>query len=189
MSRLGPTLIVGGGIAGLTLATALHRRGLDAVVIERNTHWDPVGGGIAVQPNAMRVLQPLGIGSEYDRVVGADGIHSTVRQFAFGTATPIYGDQMVWRSVAPICPPESDAVQFWLGDGIFFGLCPVGGGRTYGFGNVTEPRIHDLVEGRLKRLRDRFAAYGELIQNYLAALEHDEQIHCGPIEWLEVELW
>jgi len=175
MSSLGPTLIVGGGIAGLTLATALHRRGLDAVVIERNTHWDLVGGGIAVQPNAMRVLQQLGIAAdvkqagavirrwlfrdqagdvlcdialeplwgevgpfigiertklhdalkagarscrlgtevtslaqrdhgalvtfsddtvgEYDLVVGADGIHSTVRQFVFGTVTPIYGDR------------------------------------------------------------------------------------------------
>src|SRR5207244_4049878 len=169
MSSLGPTLIVGGGIAGLTLATALHRRGLDAVVIERNTHWDPVGGGIAVQPNAMRVLQQLGIagnvkqaGAVIRRWLFRDQAGDLLGQFAFGTATPIYGDQMVWRSVAPICPPESDAVQFWLGDGIFFGLCPVGGGRTYGFGNVTEPRIHDLVEGRLKRLRDRFAAYGEL---------------------------
>jgi 2-polyprenyl-6-methoxyphenol hydroxylase-like FAD-dependent oxidoreductase len=271
MTGLGRILIVGGGIAGLTLATALHRRGLDAVIVERNARWDPVGGGIAVQPNAMRVLQHLGIAAdvkqagavirrwlfrdqvgnvlcdipleplwsevgpfigiertklhvalksgagscrlgtavtsltrqdhgvlatfsdgtvgEYDLVVGADGIHSTVRQIAFGAATPIYGGQMVWRSMAPICPPEPDAVQFWLGDGTFFGLCPVGDGRTYGFGNVTEPPFNEAVEGRLKRLRDRFAAYGQLIQNYLAALEHDEQIHCGPIEWLEVGWW
>src|SRR5262249_60263330 len=111
---------------------------------------------------------------EYDLVVGADGIHSTMRQFTFGAVTPIYGDQMVWRSLAAICPPDADAVQFWLGDGTFFGLCPVGGGRAYGFGNVTEPRSHDPVEGRLKRLRGRFAGYGELIQDYLAALEHDE---------------
>src|SRR5215813_13229763 len=61
MTGLGRILIVGGGIAGLTLATVLHRRGLDAVTIERNARWDPVGGGIAVQPNAMRVLQQLGI--------------------------------------------------------------------------------------------------------------------------------
>jgi len=271
MSNIGRILIVGGGIAGLTLATALHQLGLDAVLIERNPRWDPVGGGIAVQPNAMRVLQQLGIASdvkqagavirrwlyrdqagsvlcdialeplwgevgpfigiertklhdalksnvqsfrlgttvasltqqdqgvlvtfsdgsvgEYGLVVGADGVHSTVRQLAFGAATPTYGDQMAWRSVASICPPEQDAVQFWLGSGSFFGLCPVGGGRTYGFGNMTEPRFHDQMEGRLRRLRDRFAAYGEAIQDYLAALEHDEQIHCGPIEWLEANSW
>jgi len=271
MSSLGPILIVGGGIAGLTLATALHRCGLDAVVIERNAHWHPVGGGIAVQPNAMRVLQRLGIAvnvkqagtvirrwlyrdragdllcdvaleplwgevgpfigiertklhdalkssvrsfrlgtavtsltqqdhgvlvtfsdgtaGEYGLVVGTDGVHSTVRQLAFGAATPTYGGQMAWRSVAPICPPELDAVSFWLGDGTFFGLCPVGGGRTYGFGNVREPRFHDAVEGRLQRLRGRFAAYGEPIQDYLAALERDEQIHCGPIEWVEACSW
>jgi 2-polyprenyl-6-methoxyphenol hydroxylase-like FAD-dependent oxidoreductase len=271
MTGPGRILIVGGGIAGLTLASALHRCGLEAFIIERNTHWDPIGGGIAVQPNAMRVLQQLGIAAdvkqagavirrwlfrdqmghvlcdialeplwgevgpfigiertklhdvlksgalscrlgtevtslvqhdhkarvtlsddtvgEYDLVIGADGIHSSVRQFTFGAATPIYSDQMVWRSVAPMSPPESDAVQFWLGDGTFFGLCPVGGGRTYGFANVTGPRVHDAVGGRLKRLRARFAAYGELIQDYLAALEHDEQIHCGPIEWLALDSW
>src|SRR5437867_4497900 len=64
MSTLGPILIVGGGIGGLTLAAALHRCGLDATVVERNAHWDPIGGGIAVQPNAMRVLQRLGIAAD-----------------------------------------------------------------------------------------------------------------------------
>ena len=60
-------LIVGGGIAGLSLATALHQRGFDAHLIERNTRWEPIGGGIAVQPNAMRVLHKLGIDSAVKR--------------------------------------------------------------------------------------------------------------------------
>ena len=60
-------LIVGGGIAGLALATALRRRGLNAELVERETQWKPAGGGIAVQPNAMRVLHELGIGATVDR--------------------------------------------------------------------------------------------------------------------------
>ena len=60
-------LIVGGGIAGLAFATALRRRGLNGELAEREPQWKPVGAGIAVQPNAMRVLHELGVGSTVDR--------------------------------------------------------------------------------------------------------------------------
>src|SRR5215470_6924735 len=47
------TLIVGGGIAGLTLAAALHRQGFEVSLIERNPTWQTLGAGMAIQPNAM----------------------------------------------------------------------------------------------------------------------------------------
>src|SRR5262249_42866092 len=93
-----------------------------------------------------------GTAGEYALVVGADGLGSSVRQAAFGGTGPVYGGQMVWRSLAPLRARELNGVQFWLADGSFFGLCPVGDGRTYGFGNVAEPRAHDAVSGRRERL-------------------------------------
>ena len=273
MVRPGRILIAGGGIAGLTLATALRRRGFDPELVERSMTWDTVGAGIAVQPNGMRALLALGIGTavkhlgaaishwlfcdhrgevlceidleklwgdvgvfigiervrlqaalrsaaagtrcrlgtwvaalsqlggcvsvvfsdsraaEYDLVVGADGISSTVRRLASNPSSPVYDGQMAWRSIAQIGPGSLQSLQFWLGDGCFFGLCPVGNGRTYGFGNVTGPRLQDPVQGRLGRLRDRFAGFGGLVHEYLAGLERDEQIHCGPVEWLEAKEW
>jgi hypothetical protein len=71
-------------------------------------------------------------------------------------------------------------VQLFIGEGCFFGLCSVGDGLTYGFGNVTHPREHDPVAGRLERLRGRFAGFGSAVQDYLQSLETDEQIHCSP---------
>lgn len=53
-------LIVGGGIAGLTLATALRRAGLNPALIERTTHWAPVGAGIVLGVNAMAALRSIG---------------------------------------------------------------------------------------------------------------------------------
>jgi 2-polyprenyl-6-methoxyphenol hydroxylase-like FAD-dependent oxidoreductase len=268
----GRILIAGGGIAGLTLATALCQRGLSAEIVERDAEGTALGAGIAVQPNGMRVLRALGSAAaveqagahlrrwlfrdqrgellceidlealwnrtgpfigiaraelqetllagaavprrlgtwvrslsqdgrrvwvefgdgatgQYDLVVGADGILSTVRQAALGSAPPVYDGQMVWRSLAALRPPEPDAIQFWLGDGCFFGLCPAGGARTYGFGNVTGPRLHDALEGRRERLRHRFAGFAEPVRDYLGALESDASIHCGPIEWLELDHW
>jgi 2-polyprenyl-6-methoxyphenol hydroxylase-like FAD-dependent oxidoreductase len=273
MAEVETILVVGGGIAGLMLARALHRDGFTVELVERSTEWRAEGGGIGVQPNGMRMLRALGldkaveqagarlrrwcfcdvageilsendletlwsgvgpcIGIErtrlqqvlvsgiagslqrlgtsirsltqhrdgvsvvfsdsssrsYDLVVGADGISSTVRALTLGTITPAYTGAMAWRSIAPIRPRGLTTLQFLLGDGCFFGLCPVGDGSTYGFGNITGPRTYEPMGGRLNRLRHRFAGFGEIVQEYLAALERDEQIHCGPIDWIALDEW
>jgi 2-heptyl-3-hydroxy-4(1H)-quinolone synthase len=55
------TLIVGGGIAGLSLARELARRGLPATVLERASRLGSVGAGIVMNPNAMAVLEANGL--------------------------------------------------------------------------------------------------------------------------------
>jgi 2-polyprenyl-6-methoxyphenol hydroxylase-like FAD-dependent oxidoreductase len=126
---------------------------------------------------------------DYDLVVGADGIRSTVRDLAFGQLEPTFAGQISWRSIAPIALPGPPSIQFWLGDGCFFGLCSVGDCHTYGFGYIAHERQYDPVEGRLVRLRNRFADFGDTVQAYLARLERDEQIHCSTIEWIEQDRW
>jgi 2-polyprenyl-6-methoxyphenol hydroxylase-like FAD-dependent oxidoreductase len=223
MASVETVLIVGGGIAGLTLAAALHRQGCKIDLIERNTAWHTTGAGIAVQANGLRALRPLGIAAaieragaaldrwqfcdpqgtvlcsidlqdvwegvgpcigieraklqdmllegasavpirlgtsivslmqsdnhvavrftdgtlgEYDLVVGADGIASTVRELALG-ATPLQSAGHVgWRSLVPIRPRGLEHLQFFLGDGCFFGRWPMAEG-AYGFGHVNDPR-------------------------------------------------
>jgi 2-polyprenyl-6-methoxyphenol hydroxylase-like FAD-dependent oxidoreductase len=131
-----------------------------------------------------------GRSEDYDLIIGADGIGSSVRSLALSEAAPSYTGQMGWRSLAPIRQDTPDEVQFWLGDGCFFGLFPVSNKHTYGFGYINEPkRRHDPALGRLTRLRKRFAAFGGLVKAYLANLECDEQIHCAAIESLELTHW
>jgi 2-polyprenyl-6-methoxyphenol hydroxylase-like FAD-dependent oxidoreductase len=96
---------------------------------------------------------------------------------------------MNWRSIAPIRPAGLTGFQMHLGDGCTFGLAPMGAGRTYGFAYVIQPRFHDPVEGRLERLRKRFATFGGRVQEYLASLERDDQIICSAMEWMELEKW
>ena len=56
-------VIVGAGIGGLALALALRRRGLTAAVFERAPTLRPAGAGIALGPNAMVLLDGLGVGA------------------------------------------------------------------------------------------------------------------------------
>jgi 2-polyprenyl-6-methoxyphenol hydroxylase-like FAD-dependent oxidoreductase len=59
--------IVGGGIGGLTLALALHQRGLACRVYESAPEVRELGVGITLLPHAMRELTALGLGEALAR--------------------------------------------------------------------------------------------------------------------------
>lgn len=54
-------LIVGGGIGGLAAALAMARRGLSVKVLEQAPEFAEIGAGIQLAPNALRVLDHLGV--------------------------------------------------------------------------------------------------------------------------------
>ena len=273
MAEVDRILIVGGGIAGLSLATALHRQGYTPELVERSTAWPAVGAGINLPANGVRVLRALGVGEavdrtgallrrwgffdqqgellcetdlgelwrdvgpclgiarvrlqealltgaaavphrlgvsltamtqdddrvrvslsgggcgDYDLVVGADGIYSTVRELAVSSSPPSYAGQMVWRSMIPTRPEGVVDMMVLVGDGRFFGLVPMGEGYTYGFGAVDGKHFEEPCVGRLERFRRSFVGFGGPVPAYLAALQSDEQLHVGPIEWVELDEW
>jgi len=47
-----------------------------------------------------------GTSGDYDLVVGADGVHSTVRRLIVSTSSPSYAGLMMWRSIIPLRPPR-----------------------------------------------------------------------------------
>jgi len=53
--------IVGAGIAGLTAALALARRGISCDIIEQATRLEEVGAGLQISPNSGRILAELGV--------------------------------------------------------------------------------------------------------------------------------
>jgi FAD dependent monooxygenase len=60
-------IIVGGSIAGLTLAHCLRRAGINHIVLEKGTDAAPqVGASIGILPNGARILDQLGLFREIE---------------------------------------------------------------------------------------------------------------------------
>jgi 2-polyprenyl-6-methoxyphenol hydroxylase-like FAD-dependent oxidoreductase len=75
MSNIRRVLIVGGGVGGLTAATAFAQRGVEVLLIERRPSFDVPGVGLGQPANALRVYDALGVlpeirssGFAYDRM-------------------------------------------------------------------------------------------------------------------------
>ena len=66
-------IIIGGGIAGLSLALSLHQAGISACVYEGVADVGPAGAGMNLQPAAVRELTELGLGSALAHVGLATG--------------------------------------------------------------------------------------------------------------------
>jgi salicylate hydroxylase len=62
--------IIGGGIGGLTAALALHQAGIEVAVHEAAAELREIGAGVALHPNAMRVLRALGLEDGVRKVAG-----------------------------------------------------------------------------------------------------------------------
>ena len=54
-------IIIGGGIGGLVVATALHQQGYKPLLFERTTEIKPIGAGIILSMNAMPELNKLNL--------------------------------------------------------------------------------------------------------------------------------
>ena len=67
MAKIERILIVGGGIAGLTLARALHQQGFRAELVEHSPSWQAAGAAIQLAANAMRVLHALDLGKAVEQ--------------------------------------------------------------------------------------------------------------------------
>jgi 2-polyprenyl-6-methoxyphenol hydroxylase-like FAD-dependent oxidoreductase len=65
----------------------------------------------------------------------------------------------------------------------------MGQGYTYCFASAGGSRFQEPSTGRLKRFRRRFAQFWRPGPRISSSLQHDEQLHFGPIEWVDLDEW
>jgi len=123
---------------------------------------------------------------KYDLVVGADGIHSSIRQLVFGNIRPRHLGQVSWRFVVD----HSGAIETWtamLAPRRAFLAMPVGPNRLYCYADLAAFATEDPCGRDLDRFLALFAEFAEPVPSILSELESFDSIHFSPIEEIVVD--
>ncbi|HWD81366.1 MAG TPA: FAD-dependent monooxygenase [Kribbella sp.] len=114
-----------------------------------------------------------------DLVIGADGIHSTIRRLLWPAAEPVFQQVVCWRGVTTAgAAPTVAGFQTW-GRGERFGAHPLPGNRVFWFHTSREHRPGRRYDDDLAEVRRRVLDWHEPIPALLDAtppgtvLRHD----------------
>jgi len=143
----------------------VHRADLQRVLAERVGPGLKLGAayvGHAVDESGATVRFADGREDRGDLLIGADGIHSKVREHLFSASKLRYAGYTAWRGVAMIDRPEVPlgSTLLTVGRGSEFGYLPIGHGRTYWFCTARAPEGESDPPGQRKAaLLERFAKW------------------------------
>jgi 2-polyprenyl-6-methoxyphenol hydroxylase-like FAD-dependent oxidoreductase len=174
---------------GVGPCLALHRATLHQVLLtgldDLPIRWGRAPQAMTIDDQGVTVKFGDGGTDRYDLVLGADGLHSTVRRLVFDAPAPRPVGQYARRFVVT----RPDTAPVWsvlLGPGSSFLTIPIGEGRLYCYsdgplGNPPPP------------LRDQLAGYAEPVPTLLDALDAlddgDRTEHAGAVEEVVLDTW
>ncbi|HEY7272432.1 MAG TPA: FAD-dependent oxidoreductase [Actinoplanes sp.] len=168
---------------GMDACVALHRTDLHAAL--RAAARDiPLRMGTAVT-SIMDGDHPVvtcsdGSSRSYDLVIGADGIHSTVRALVFGGPAPEPVGQVSWRFVVDGDASISDW-NAWLGPHRSFLAVAIGGDRTYCYA--------DLARERAVADQDWREAFADFAEPVVTLMSRAGTAHRAEIEQITPPTW
>jgi salicylate hydroxylase len=98
--------------------------------------------GVENRPDGARVKFADGTQVDADAVIGADGIHSVVRETLFGKDKPRFTDHIVWRGVVPVESLPKNLIEpdmtAWFGPRSTFVTYYMRGGKLVNWGGFCE---------------------------------------------------
>jgi 2-polyprenyl-6-methoxyphenol hydroxylase-like FAD-dependent oxidoreductase len=128
-----------------------------------------------------------------DILVGADGIHSTIRDIVAPGIEPRPLDGVAYRALVTLDLPEpyqTQGFEIW-GDGTYTGGSPVDDNRFYWFATAPEPLTDDRAtpEAVESTLRDHLTGYPEPIPAVLDGLDTDDLIMTNLADLPSLDSW
>ncbi len=114
---------------------------------------------------------------DFDVVVGADGIHSTLQQYVTPPSAPIAAGSVAYRGVVSAAKVDwpSGAMRNWLGPGKHFLVYPVRGGELVNYVGFVPTDVQTKeswsAPGDPARLAAAFSGWNPMIDAILAAVE------------------
>ena len=189
----------------------LDHRGRLLADIDVRSYWDGVGACVAIRRAALHealragsveVLVRLGLSvtdledegqakrvrfsdgttGAYDLVVGADGVHSTIRGLSVGGPPARDVGQASWRFVAEGVPEIGDWTVM-LGRGRGFLTVALGGGSVYCYADVNSS---DAADARGTEWRESFLDFAGPVPRLL---QHADDAYFAPIEEVAPPAW
>jgi 2-polyprenyl-6-methoxyphenol hydroxylase-like FAD-dependent oxidoreductase len=124
-----------------------------------------------------------------DLVVGADGIHSRVREVLFFPQPPRYAGYTCWRGVCP--RPAKVAAGYmaeWWGRGRRFGITTIPGDRVYWFATLNAPPNGREPDERAF-LASAFAGWADPVPELIAATPPDRVLRNDIIDRPPTKAW
>jgi 2-polyprenyl-6-methoxyphenol hydroxylase-like FAD-dependent oxidoreductase len=169
---------------------AIHRRDLHDRLVAGTSEL-PLRFGTAVesiqqQDGGARAIFSDGSSGDFDVIVGADGMNSTIRRLAFGGNQPRRVGQVSWRFLVDGFP-EIDAWTVMLGKGQTFLTIPLGQGRVYCYCDIGSALTDDPTGGDAGRLRELFRGFADPVPRILDNINVNEDIYFSPIEEIDQE--
>jgi 2-polyprenyl-6-methoxyphenol hydroxylase-like FAD-dependent oxidoreductase len=132
-------------------------------------------------PDVVDVRFADGSTGTYDVVVGADGIHSSIRQLVFGRTLPKYLGQVSWRFLVDHSGPITTWTVFF-GPGRAFLAMPIAADRLYCYADLRATAREDPTDRDLDRLRGLFEDFADPVPSILGGVKSVESIHFAAIE-------
>jgi len=177
---------------------AIHRGALHEALADGLAQSDAVQvrcgtsvRAIAVQGERVEVELDDGGSRRPRALVGADGLHSTVRTLVFGANAPVYAGYTCWRWTGRVPGGLAGASEAW-GRGVRAGLVPLPGEDVYAFfvANAPAGTPGDPALGRVAAVRERFTGFAGEVPRVLAAMgSDDDPVLHHDIEEIEQRPW
>jgi 2-polyprenyl-6-methoxyphenol hydroxylase-like FAD-dependent oxidoreductase len=124
-----------------------------------------------------------GESGDYDLVVGADGLRSTVRNLVFGPKSPLPRDQGIFRVVLPRPAEVTAEVQFLPAGDVNIGFTPTSPDRMYMYClfPIKEGYLPDPAE-TVSLVRARITPFGGIVAKIRDAITEPGQINYTSFE-------